>query len=323
MAITGPSSYVGTTQQFLTHWTAVNAVLPPTGKLVLPDGMTILTFTAQRTALLVRRDAVENADVDVTLARAELEMKKEWLHEKINLFNEAVLGKLPNSAFARTLALVPGIGDGQENFTKPMKGTRRIWEKINNSTPPVLPAGLTLKDGTNQSMFASAIMELSALYDAVTNVEKDVSIEIAKRDDVEDVLYKAMKQYRLSAPAALPEGSALIDTLPRLTPDGGRTPAPVELFGGYDAVNLAADLNWPASSDVDLEEYEVRVTFGPTWSDSNNHIAGTVAAGAPRILKTTKGLQAPGAVASYKVYVRLKSGGEAGSNVVAVARPAA
>ncbi len=171
-------------------------------------------------------------------------------------------------------------------------------------------------------MFASAIIELGALYDAVTNAEKDVSIEIAKREDVETVLYKAMKQYRLTAPPALPEGSALLETIPRLTPEGGRTPAPVELFGGYDAVNHAADLNWPASTDADLDEYEVRVTYGPTWSDSNNHIAGTVAAGAPRVLKTTKGLQTPGAVATYKVYVRLKSGGEAGSNTVMISRPA-
>ena len=321
MAITGPTSYVGTTQQFITHWDSVNEGLPANGKLALPDGMTVTTFTAKRTLLLAKRDDVENADIDLSVARADLEIKKEWLHEKINLFNEAIVGKLPNSAYARTLPLVPGIGDGQENFTKPMKGARRIWEKINNSTPPLLPAGLTLKDGTNQSMFASAIMELSALYDAVTDVEKDVSIEIARRDDVETVLYAAMKQYRLSAPAVLQEGSALIDTLPRLTPEGGRTPSPVELFGAYDAVNHAADLNWPASSDTDLEEYEVRVTFGPTWSDSNNHIAGTVAAGAARILKTTKGLQAPGAVATYKVYVKLKSGGEAGSNIVAIARP--
>lgn len=322
MAITGPTSFVSTTQQFITHWTAVNAILPPTEKLILPDGMTIATFTTQRNTLLTMRDDVENADVDVPLARANLEIKKEWLHAKLNLFNEAVAGKLPGSVYARTLTLVPGIGDGQENFTKPMKGARRIWEMINNATPPVLPSGLVLKDGTTQSTFAAAIIELAALYDLVTDAEKDVSITIAKREDVEDVLYAAMKQYRLSAPTVLAAGNALLETIPRLTPDGGRTPAPVELFGGYDAVNLAADLNWPASPDPDLDEYEVRVTFGPTWSDSNNHIAGTVAAGGPRVLKTTKGLQTPGAVAAYKVYVRLKSGGEAGSNVVLVSRPA-
>ena len=48
MAITGPTSYVGTTQQFITHWTAVDEGLPVNEKLNLPGGMTLAAFTTQR-----------------------------------------------------------------------------------------------------------------------------------------------------------------------------------------------------------------------------------------------------------------------------------
>ena len=309
MAINGPTSYVLTTQIFITHWTGVDKALLPTERLVLPIGMTLAAFIEQRVLLLAKREAVENAETDLSFARSELDIKKAWLHERLNLFNEAVMGKLTGSVFARTLSLVPGIGAGQESFMKPMKGARRSWEKINHLTQQVIAGGLTLKDGTSHGMFAAAIIELGALYDAVTNAEKDMSMDIAEREDVEAVLYAAMKQYRRSAPSELPSGSALLETIPRLTPEGGRTAAPVELFGGYDAVNMAADLNGLASPDPDLEGYEAR-------RDANNHIVGTVAAGAPRVLKMTKGLQAPGAVACYKVVVKLKSGGEAGSGVI-------
>jgi hypothetical protein len=318
MPITGPSSYISTTQQFITHWTAVDIAMGSSGPLVLPDGMTESLFSASRTALIVLRDAVEDKDTETSIARVTLEMKKEWLHERLNLFNEAVRGKIPQSEFARVLSAVPGISDGQEVFTKPMKETRRVWQAINATPPPQLGGVLVLKDNTTLDEFGVAITALGALYDAVTNSEKDLSIALAKRDDEQDVLYAAMKQYRVSVPA----GDALIDTIPRLTPEGGRTPEPVELAGAYDAVNHAADLSWGLSSDVDLEEYEVRVSFGPTWSDSNNHIVGTVPAGGARVMKTTKGLLADGAVATFKAFVRLKSGGEAGSNAVAIARPA-
>jgi len=326
--ITGPSSFVWTTQEVITHWTAVNAFLAGAGPLLVPDpvdassaGISLAAFSAKRVSLLAKRDVVEEVDVERALGRAELNLKKEWLHLRLNLLNEGIRGRVPLSSFARSLEDVPGIEAGLDAFTSPMKKSRYLWSRLNADPPSPLTGGLILSDGTELSDFTTAVGELGTLWDAVTGWEKDLEVSLQERNDVQDVLYSWMKGYRTAARAALPRGNALLDSLPRLTPDGGRTPDGVELNGAFDAVNNAADLDWTESLDEDLIEYEVRVTYGPDYDGENDHIVANIAKGQPRVLKTTKGLQVPGAVASYKAFVRIKGGGEAGSNAVSVERP--
>ena len=328
--ITGPSSFVFTTQQFITHWTAVNVLLGAPTPLVLPNpdrtelpGITLAMFTTKRTLLMTKRDAVEEADTTRALQRAALDIQKEWLHERMNFFNEAVRGRIPLSIYARKLATVPGVEAGQEAFTKPMKATRSLWSKINAAPPAPLVGDLVLKDTTILSAFSGAITTLDSLWDLTTAAELDLSIDIEARNDVQDELYTWMKAYRLAATAALAEGSALLDTLPRLTPEGGRTPDPVALEGVYNSTLEEAVLDFSASDDPDLKETEIRVTFGPAYDGENDHIVAVIPKAAPRTLSTNKGLLVPGAVATFKAFTRLTSGGEAGSNPITITRPIA
>ncbi len=81
-----------------------------------------------------------------------------------------------------------------------------------------------------------------------------------------------------------------------------------------------ADLTATVSSDPDLAEYELRACAGPDYDVDLEAVVASVPAGETPEFATDRFMEAPGAVASYRVYVLLQSGGEAGSGTV-VARP--
>jgi hypothetical protein len=319
MPISGPSSYVPTTQLFIAHWLDVDAALTP--DLVLSNGMAQGDFSDARDVLLDRRGELETADLELELARATLEEKKAWLHERIVALNVAVRGAMTLSIYARVLAEVPGIGDGQERFSSPMTKTAQLWAKINTNPPAGFTAPLLLPDGTTAAQFTTAADALRQFYDDVLNRQQDVDLALEKRNDVQDQLYEGMKLYRLAVPGRLPAGSALVDSLPALTPDSSRTPDPVELTGTFNSQTNQATLTAAVSTDPDLEEYELRYCTGANYSTENEHFAATIPQGTPPVFVTNKGLQSPGLTASFKVYVRLNDGGEAGSNAVVLQRP--
>lgn len=328
MPITGPTSYVPTTEAFLVHWAEVNAALPSGQPLLLPNlsnSPTVIStraaFVTARTALMTQRDELEILDLNLSFARATLDLARQTLHAWMNLFNDRVRGELPESAYQRSLADVPGVESGLEAFTKPMKRTRALWEKINDDIPSGATVPLVLQDGTTLAEFTTALSGLTAAFDAVVANETVAAIGIEKRNDLQVPLYEAMKAYRRAVPGRLMPTDALVDSLPGLTAEGGRTPDPVSLSAEWDAVAQNAKLTMSASTDPELREYEVRYCVGPNYDVDRDHVAGSVAPGGPLIFHTTKGVATPAAVGSYRVYVILNSGHEAGSNTTVVARP--
>jgi hypothetical protein len=321
MPITGPSSYVPTTAEFVAHWTDANAELPALQPLLLSDGTDLASFSTARTVLLSMRDELEAADLDVQLARGAMNLAKGPLLAKLNLFNTLVRGAMGTSVYARALPLVPGIGDGQQGFSQPMVQAMKLWAKINAAPPAGVTAPVVLVDGTTQAVFAAAVEALAELYGDVVGAEQEFALALARRNDVQDEIYRSMKLYRETVPTRFMPDSPLLASLPALSPDSGRTPDPVELSGAWDAGLAAARLTATVSNDPDLKEYELRWCPGAVFSTDTDHVVGSVPAGEPPVFVTTKGLGTSGAVASFRVYVRLTSGGEAGSETVVVERP--
>lgn len=321
MPITGPSSYLPTTTEFIEHWAATTAALPPADPIILEGGATSATFANLRATLVTQRGNVEAQDLEVLLARGALEMAKEALLAKLNLFNALVRGAMGSSVYARALPRVPGIGDGREVFSSPMVQGVNLWLKINAAPPAGVTAPVVLADGTTQGALATAVAALEGLYDEATVQELGFTLLLEERNDTQDGLYALMKAYRLAVPVRFLPGDALFDSLPVLTPTSGRTPDAVELSGAWNAGEAAAHLTATVSTDPDLKEYELRWCAGASYSTNADHVAGTVPAGTTPVFVTTKGLMVSGATASFRVYVRLTTGGEAGSETVVVTRP--
>jgi hypothetical protein len=113
------------------------------------------------------------------------------------------------------------------------------------------------------------------------------------------------------------ETDPLYLSLPRLTPLPGHTPDPVVLSGVWNGTTLKADLSWTASADPDLESYVVRRSGATPYNTNTELVVATLP---PETLthSTDAGLQAEGASMGFKVYVKLTTGNERGSNAVTV-----
>ncbi len=101
---------------------------------------------------------------------------------------------------------------------------------------------------------------------------------------------------------------------------GGAPAGGVTLTGQWDAMAQQAELQWTASSDPNLQNYQPRYTPGPTFDEGSYFDMNAQAPGTTQ-MTTTDGLLSPGDVATYRVYVVLTTSEEIASNDVTIQRP--
>ena len=66
--------------------------------------------------------------------------------------------------------------------------------------------------------------------------------------------------------------------------------------------------------------YELRMSPGATYDAASATVIGNIPPGTTTF-STFEGLTAPGDVASFKLFVQLTTGNQAGSNTVTITRP--
>jgi len=318
MPISGPASYLSTTDEFLGHWEAADTTLGAGNELKLKDGSARAVLLAQKDALVVKRAAVQ-AKLNVQeVARGDIELKKTDLLLRANQFNEKVRFLFGGTKWERALPQVPSQTDGQGPFTEPLDDAATLWLMINDD--PAI-ADVTLLGGYTQAQFVADIAALNAAFTTYTSAGKKADVVIEERNDIQDVIYELLKQYRQAVPTYFAKNHALVESLPTLTPPPGSTPDPVVASASWDLTLLMAKITFTASLDPNLFQYEIRACFGPNYSTENESVIGNVAAGAPREFTTLENLSAPGSTVSYRVYVLTTTGNEKGSNTVLVTRP--
>ncbi len=265
MAITGPASYLPTTEAFLDHWLAVNDALDPATLTVPGEPLETappITLAALQTLfdeLEASHATVQGHVLSDDLARDDVSTAKQALLVRHNQFNEKVRGLLPGTKWERVLPLVPSIGDVRSKFLDPMVQAAGLWLKIH--TAGVLqPAGtlLVLLNGYTQAMFAADIEALRLKAKTAGQAELALRLAREERNDLQEEIHPILKQYRVLMPTFVAEGHALAVTLPLLTPLPGHTPEPVAAAGSWDAAAGAGIVTWPASTEADLDHYEVR-----------------------------------------------------------------
>lgn len=330
MPITGPASYLPTTSEFLDHWEDANAALGVAGPLILRKETlgraadvargNLLAMDAQ---LVTQHATVQAGVVEVDLASGALADLRVQAHAALNMFNEKVRALLANTRWERALSDVPGVEAGQGPFMEPLNGTQALWDRIN--TDEVLGTGveLVLRDGMTGSDFYTLVQSLDPAYRAVSRAGRTLKLEREKRNDMQAEIYPILKQYRVAVPGYFAPGSAIMASLPRLTPEPGHTPAPVNASVVWDAAEVKARIEWEASEDADLYQYEVRYSPGTTYHEEDEDVIGNIAPGDPRVFLTNHALTLPGAKALFRVYVILNTGNERGGSTLEVTRPEA
>ena len=280
-----------------------------------------------RAALQTKLNALvaKQADVQAKInaeevARGDVELKRQDLLLRANQFNDKIRALFPGSKWVRALPNVPTINEAQSKFVQPLDDIGNLWGLIN--ADPAIP-DVTLLGGYAVATFLADVTALKTASTTLNIARSNTKIAIEERNDLQDDIYPILKNYRQLMPTFFAATHALVESLPRLTPEPGSTPAAVTANVSWDATQLKAKITWSASSDPNLFQYEIRFCPGPDYSTDTESVVGNVSPTAPREFFTDAGLAAPGNVASFKVYVVTTTGNEKGSNAVSVPRPAA
>ena len=136
------------------------------------------------------------------------------------------------------------------------------------------------------------------------------------------MIYPILKDYRAKLPSVFPEGHAVRESVPALTPAPGHTPDEVTAAVVWDVPAAQAKVTWTASAEADIAHYEVRGVAGDSYVAADETVLATVPPGDAREVLTDFALPSAGVTAGFKVYVVLHTGNERGSEAVYVTRPA-
>ena len=321
MAITGPSSFVPTVNEFLAHWLQTNTFLGGGGPLVLGDGTAIADLTGHRDSLMTYGSSIAGKLNDVEIARGNLDIQKADLISRLGEFNRKVRGFLSQTAFVSALPEVPPGSSSVATIVDSLDDMATLWVKINAATIPGFTGPLSLLGGFLVAAFNTDLATLKTTSTTWQNALQDVKLERERRNDLQDIVQPILRDYRAAIEGTFAPTDALVASLPRMTPEPGSTPDGVTANIVWDALLGQAKITFTGSDNPNLSHFEIRFCAGPNYSSNDESVIGSVGPSETREFLTDSGLTSPGSTASFKVYVVLTTGNEKGSNTVTVTRP--
>jgi hypothetical protein len=328
MPIQGPASYLPVTGEFLDHWAEVNTALGGAGPLVIRKetigaaaDVAVAGLQSLYDELVLQHQTVQAGVVALDLARGELDDQKTAVLAMLNMFNEKVRALLATTKWERALSDVPSITAGEGTFMRALNGALALWQEINAKSALGVGVPLVLRDGTNYDLFETTVNDLPLAWRTEGKADRKLKLEREERNDLQDRIYPMLKQYRVVVPGFFAADAALMATLPRLTPEKGRTPEPVNASVVWDAAAGKAKITWEASDDADLEKYQVRYSPGTEYHQDEEDVLATFTPEEAREYLTDHALTQPGATALFRVYVVLTTANEKATSTLSVTRP--
>ncbi|MDX2111427.1 MAG: hypothetical protein SFY80_14440 [Verrucomicrobiota bacterium] len=194
------------------------------------------------------------------------------------------------------------------------------WQKLIDLNHPDLPSPLTLNGGVTLAQFLTALESFRLTGSRLDRGRLAARTNRIRRNEL---LFKKLKpvivEYRRRVKDMFPKDSPEVLNLPRITPLPGTTPDPVVLTGGWNSTLARAVLSWTACTHPDLDHYEIRACYEPSYHVMDDSVIGNVSK-STLSFESAAGLVADGSVANYKVYAVTKTEREKGSNTVKVIR---
>lgn len=319
MPFSGPSSYLPTIDEFVGHWTDVDAALSPALLTLNPDAYGLEQLEIDRGLLASAITTLEVEINDWEVLRGQRDNQKEPLQERMRQLNAYVKSQLRDSSYVEAVRPTIQINEYEGKWLVIMEDCVNMWSDINTAPPAGFTPPLLLHGGYALATFTTDTAALKATFASLGVAEQHVDKVLEDRDKIYRRIRDRLVQYREAVIAQFPQDDPLVLSLPRVSPLPGHTPEPVVLSGSWNAGTLKADLSWTASTDVDLDHYEVRRSGSDPYNSNTEVMVDSVPAGTT-VLATDAGLTAPGTM-RYKVYVVLNTSNEKGSNAVAVTRP--
>jgi len=317
MPISTYASYISTSQEFITHWTAVNTDLGGGGPLVLPTSYNVASLTADRTALQTKITAVETADNAVQIAAGARDIKRAPLRERVRQFRTAVQSYFKGYEHVNALPPIPRGTASEGEFMKQLDDMANLWARINAILPvPMgMPIPLTLVGGYTLANFNTDLAAMRLAFGTWNDAVQGALIAREQRNALLAPLRGRMAQYRLAVQSKYAAGSPLLLSLPALTPPPGSTPDPVVLSGGISGDLIT--LNWTAPTGSNLKHISIRACDPPRYNSANEAVVATVPIGTNTWTNNTL-LTVSGSVKYFKAYVVTMDDNEKGSNSLKV-----
>jgi hypothetical protein len=316
MPFTGPSSYLVTIDEFIGHWTDVNAALNPAA-LVLGGPYALADLQSDRDDLATEITELEAAINALEGHRTDRFNQQSAIRERMRQLGAFVRGVVADSVYVGQIPDLVQEGASPGKWIIAMDDYAHMWTTINATPPAGFTPPLTLTGGYLVADFNTDVAALKTTYTDWVQAEQDVDRGRDERDAIYQRVRDQLVRYRLAVPGMFAEDHPLVTSLPRLTPLPGHTPDAVTLSGVWNPGTLMADLSWTASDDEDLDHYSVRRSGSDPYDSSTELVVGTFPPGT-LAHSTNAGLDSEGDTMRFKVYVVLTTFNEKGSNAVAV-----
>lgn len=323
MPISNNATVVPTMNAFIAHWEQVNAVMATPLVVAAPDktAVTLAIFTDLRNSLEAQLQTVVGFLNDREIARGDIELEKVAMLPRLREFNGLLDGYWGDTAFRNARPYAPSQSDGQEAFLSPMRDMVTLWAKLNAAPAPAgITLPLELADTSVAGDFQNEIDLLQTAYATYAAANQNVVLARARRDEIIALARALIVTYRKVVPSRCIQFPTLVETLPALTPPPGHTPDPVNASAVFEEPDKAK-LVYEESTDAKLSHYELRGNPGPEYNDEDAVVIANNLPEDDREFLTGFGLTQPGTSASFKVYVMLTTGNEAGSAAMTVERP--
>ena len=328
------SSAISYANRFLAHWASVDAFIGAGPAFQLPVRTGVIPPGFNRSGLVALRDVLESqldgvqAQLNVlqTNSRA-IFLKKELLLRRMRLFLEVVDGYYSGTALFGSRPDLPSINEGEERFREPLRDVKNMWNSMNNSPAPsgiTLPVTVSESTGAlpvvvSQAQFVASMNELQALYEARAQARQDLNTARARRDETIRFIYAVLLSYRMAVLPRISTDQPLIDTLPRLSPEGGHTPQAVTVQATLTSPDTATGTH-SESAEATFAEYVVLAAAGEDADLDDAVELSTRTNRVPEPFTVALGLAEPGGAVCIWVRVVLESGNEKTSARVVVRR---
>ena len=321
MPISSIGSYVPTINSFVTHWSAANVALGAGGPLVLNGPVAIADLSDLGDVLQAFALSIAGKLNDVEISRQNMELSKLAVLNRLGEFNRKVRGFLGHTAFVTALPLVPGSTAGSGTILAGLDDMTTLWAKINAATIPGFTGPLLLLNSYALAPFSTDLTALKTAYATLQAADQEVTLERERRNVAQVKAYNVLLDYRKAVLGTFDPLDALVASLPKLSPEPGSTPDAVTATAVWDVATQQAKITYTASTESNLDHYELRMAPGPTYSTETETVVASLSPSDPREFFSDAGLTSPDDIASFKVYVITTTGNEAGSNAVTVTRP--
>ena len=323
MPVTGPDSYIPTTNEVIAHWNQVNIALGGTAAtdLKLSGSYAVANLVTDRTALQAANDAVESARNVLEVAYGLRDNAKAILRPRIAQMRASVEFVLARSGYPRSLPRQPNIGAGESDFLRPFSDVQSLWTTINaDATVAGFTPPLTLIGGYAIATFTTDLTNLRTLFYNVDTALANLKIAYDKRDVLLIPLKARLLEYRKAVLARFGAGNQWVTSLPRVTPAPGPQPPAVNVVSAvWNATDDKAKFIWAAITNAEIVAVIVAYCPGATYNSNNEQILVELPATATTF-ETVVGLPAEGSIALYKLYSKSGAGRTKGSRTLKIVR---